>query len=90
MATATTVTISSPAVKHVFAVRQFIKVIALVCECGVKTHGRGVRKWRECPACGAHIISKKDQRLRDRRYPYDRVDQEIFNRYETGLPGGKP
>ena len=85
MATATIAT-SSPAVNHKFAVRTHIKVLAVVCECGAVHDGRGVRKMKMCPRCGALVISANDKRYRD-RHPWRDVDQKIHDRYSAMQPG---
>lgn len=78
-----TIAIAVPAVNPVpkirFAVRRFIKVVAVECECGKISHGPGVRKWKQCPRCVAPIISSKEQRYRD-THPYLDADQQIYDR----------
>jgi ribosomal protein S27AE len=60
MATAT-LAVSNPAVSHKFATGRYIniKIVAVVCECGAISHGKGVRKAKVCQRCGAFIYHHK-------------------------------
>jgi hypothetical protein len=72
-------------VHHKFAVRQHISILAVVCECGAVTHGRGLKKWTECPVCHAPVITSRDQRYRE-RHRYLTTDQFIYQRYKEVRP----
>jgi hypothetical protein len=75
--------VSSPAVKHKFAVRRHIEVVAVVCECGEIYHGKGVRKARVCQHCESYIITDKERRYRDSHGWLAGVDQGIYEKYQS-------
>lgn len=81
MATSTAVPAVNP--RHKFATRRFIKIVAVVCECGRTTTGKGVTRWKHCPRCGAFVITSKEQRQRESfSYGYRLTDEVIHHRHQ--------
>ena len=79
----TTTAAAAPIRRRTFAVRRRIEILAVVCECGATSHGRGVRKWKKCPRCGAPIITSHEQRYRDAVYRFI-DDEHIYQRHTAG------
>jgi hypothetical protein len=77
--------VNSPNAGYKFATRRLIKIVAVVCECGRVSHGPGVKKWRKCPRCGAHIISSRHQRQRDSYAGDECIDGLIQEQYEAAV-----
>jgi hypothetical protein len=74
-----------------FAVRRRNKSMALVCDCGRETTGKGVTRWRFCPRCGARVISSKQQRQRESySYSYHLTDEQINQQLSEAVEEPKP
>ena len=88
-------TLSAPSpqvnVRHRFAHRQLIKIVAVICEkCGRKTTGKGITRWKCCPRCGATIITSKEQEQRSRWYATPADDEKIYQHHQLSELPEKP